>query len=84
MLWCDTVRELARLHKTLLRKCVIFSALPPRFLVPLLRQLRPMVAVPGQIIVREGHRNRFLYFIHRGLVTVVSASSGHVAALERS
>jgi len=59
------------LHKTLLRKCFIFTVLPPRFLVPLLRQLRPMVAVPGELIVREGHRNEKLFFIHQGMVQVM-------------
>ena len=58
------------LHKSLLKKCYIFSALPPRMLVPLLRQLQPLVAVPGEVVVREGHVNEKLFFIHRGTVQV--------------
>jgi CRP-like cAMP-binding protein len=58
------------LHKSLLKKCYIFSALPPRMLVPLLRQLQPLVAVPGEVVVREGHVNEKLFFIHRGSVQV--------------
>ena len=58
------------LHKSLLKKCFIFSALPPRLLVPLLRKLQPMVSIPGEVIVREGHVNEKLFFIHRGTVQV--------------
>ena len=61
------------LHKSLLKKCFIFSALPPRFLVPLLRKLEPMVAVPGEVVVREGHVNEKLFFIHRGTVQIFRA-----------
>jgi CRP-like cAMP-binding protein len=61
------------LHKTLVKKCAIFSALPPKLVVPLLRKLQPLVAVPGEVVVREGHINEKLFFIHRGTVHVIKA-----------
>jgi len=59
------------LHKTLVKKCMIFTALPSKLVVPLLRKLQPFVAVPGEVVVREGHVNEKLFFVHRGTVHVV-------------
>ena len=58
------------LHRDLIRKCSIFTALPADLLVPILRRLRPVIFVPRHLVVREGHPNSKLYFINRGLVHV--------------
>ena len=58
------------LHRDLIRKCSIFTALPADLLVPILRRLRPIIFVPRHLVIREGHSNSKLYFINRGLVHV--------------
>jgi hypothetical protein len=68
------------LYRSLLTNSRIFSALPARLLVPLLHNLQPVVAVPGEIVVREGQRNDRLYFIHRGTVRILK---GYRTAVER-
>ena len=37
----------------------------------LLAKLEPRIFVPGQVIIREGEKNRSLFFINRGVVRVV-------------
>ena len=59
-----------QLHKDIIQKCPIFTNLPGQYLVSLLRKLRPVIFVPGHLVVKEGVVNTNLYFIHRGVVKV--------------
>ena len=59
-----------QLHKDIIQKCPIFTNLPAQHLVSLLRKMRPVIFVPGHLVVKEGVVNPNLYFIHRGVVKV--------------
>lgn len=63
------------LHRDLIKKCSIFMSLEADLLVPILRRLRPAIFVPGHFVIREGHTNTKLYFIHRGVVHVLKKSA---------
>lgn len=55
----DLPRDLAmlltiELHRELIQKSFVFQALPPSYVLALLRNLRPVVLTPGHICIHEG------------------------------
>ncbi len=56
------------LHGDLISNCVYFHALSTAASVALLEKLKPEVHLPGEIILREGHRMDRMYVIRRGVV----------------
>ena len=43
-------RLMIELHKDVIKKCPLFTSLPPNILLPVLRDLKPMIFVPGQLV----------------------------------
>ncbi|KAL1525002.1 hypothetical protein AB1Y20_019878 [Prymnesium parvum] len=62
----------AQLHRSLIRKCPIFDTrkFPIRVVINLLHKLQPMIGVPRQLIIQEGHSNSDFFIIERGTVRV--------------
>ena len=58
------------LHRDLIAQCRLFRSLPSRIVLQLLEMLRPVVRLPGDLLISEGRPNSTLYFISRGTVRV--------------
>ena len=59
------------MNKQLILQCPVFHSLKNTEIMKLLAKLEPRIFVPGQVIIREGEKNRSLFFINRGVVRVV-------------
>lgn len=55
-------------NRKLVTRCPFFRDVSNSTLISLLAELRPLVAVPGQLITVEGNKLEAAYFIHRGRV----------------
>lgn len=60
-------------NRRLIARCRFFNDVSNTSLVSLMKDLRPLVFVPMQLIVTEGHVLTSVYFINRGLVQLIQS-----------
>merc|ERR1711907_218963 len=59
------------INRKLAARCTFFRDCSNACVVTLISDLQPLVFVPGQLIVFEGHPLTAIYFINRGLVQLL-------------
>ena len=59
--------------------CALWSALPTNLVLPMMRELKPIVFPPKHVVISEGEQSSGLYFIEQGQARRRnSAWHGHV------
>ena len=59
------------LNRNVLKGCTLWSALPWEVVMPLMKELKPHVFPPGQVIVMEGKPSSGLHFIEQAVIATV-------------
>lgn len=59
-------------NKRLTARCSLFSHMEDASMLTLIAELQPLVFVPGQVIVIEGHLLTAIYFINKGMVQLTN------------
>jgi len=62
-------------NRRLVARCTFFRDVSNASLITLIAELQPLVFVPGQTIVVEGHVLRNIYFINKGMVQLWGGDS---------
>ena len=52
----------------MLQGCALWAALPPELVLPMMRELKPLVFPPNEKVVEEGRTSSGLHFIEQGQV----------------
>jgi voltage-gated potassium channel len=69
------------LNRNILQKVPLFEGASEDFFRELVLYLKPMVFLPGQMLMRRGEVGHQLYFINRGSVEVLSRDDSEVLAV---
>ena len=71
-------------HRDALQKIPLFKHTSSTFLSVLVRMLRPSLCAPGEYIVKCGDVGREMYFLQKGVCTVMNASEDTIYAVSKS
>ena len=61
-------------HSAMVKKVPAFKLLPPGVILAIVRNLKPVVVMPGDVLLRKGERSPGLFFIAKGSVEILTTS----------
>ena len=61
-------------HSAMVKKVPAFKLLPPGVILAIVRNLKPVVVMPGDVLLRKGERSPGLFFIAKGSVEILASS----------